>query len=273
MEKGYLYIATGEKYIKEAIQSVQSLKKQNDKVHATLITDKHIKAHEFDDIIIQNNVAREGWKEGLLFKVSGLLLTPYEKTFFVDTDTYFSDDCLELFELLDYYDLLIAHAPSDTSQIVIDNQEVFPGYYPYNTGVIVFNNNDAVKKLIKNWLTIYQEKFRIYRYDQTPFMESLLYSKVRVYVLQPVYNFRTPFLVPIPRSLKVKIFHGRVSDFESFQRKINYALVHRVWIPAARIIIYSNIRSVVKYLIIKKTPNSLIRVYKKIKNLTKYKRH
>lgn len=272
MEKGYLYIATGEKYIKEAIQSVQSLKNQNDKLHATLITDKQIEVREFDDIIIQNNITKEGWKEGVLFKVRGLLLTPYEKTFFIDTDTYFSDDCLELFNLLEYYDLLIAHAPADTNQIVINNNQRFSGYYPYNTGVIVFNNNDAVKKLITNWLTIYQEKFRFYPHDQTPFMESLLYNKVKVYVLQPVYNFRIPFIVAIP-SLKVKIFHGRVSDFESFQRKINSTIVHRVWKPAGRIIIYDNIKAVIIKFFARKAPKSLIKALKKIKNLTKNKRH
>ncbi|NNC69144.1 MAG: hypothetical protein HKN83_14055, partial [Gammaproteobacteria bacterium] len=135
MDKGYLYIATGSKFIEEALTSIRSLKKIDSSVHATLVTDKEVNHAEFDNVIIQNidKVNTTNWKEGIMFKVMGLLKSPYNKTFFIDTDTYFADDCSELFDLLNHFDLLMAHAPADTAQVVIDEKKV-AGYYSYNTG-------------------------------------------------------------------------------------------------------------------------------------------
>ena len=200
----------------------------------TLITNEQTDAPEFDNIIvIKKDQTEEGWKEGILYKVQNLLFSPYRKTFFIDTDTYFTHHCDELFSLLEHYDLLIAHAPADTSKVSISNQSI-EGYFPYNTGVIVFKKCDAVNQLFTDWLSIYKEKFKIYPHDQTPFMEALLINKIALYVLHPIYNFRTLFIVAMP-SLEVKIVHGRLSDFESFERIINRKITHRAWIPKSHL--------------------------------------
>lgn len=232
-KKGYLYIATGDKYINEAVNSVTSLKKSNPDAHATLITDKKVQISKFDRIIIRkNNHNSTGWKEGILYKVKGLLSSPYEKTFFIDTDTYFVDDCSELFNVLDYFDLLISHAPADSNKIMIEGKYL-EGYYPYNTGVIVFNKNSIVEKLFSDWIITYKNKFNVYPHDQAPFMEALLNNKVKIYVLQSIYNFRTPSIVTF-LPLKVKIIHGRMNDYESLSKKINSSISQRAWVPEKR---------------------------------------
>jgi hypothetical protein len=232
MKEGYLYIATGENYINEAKTSVKSLRTHSPNAHVSLITDKKIIATEFDEIqILENDVENYfDWKAALIFKVEALLHSPYEKTFFVDTDTYFLDDCSELFQLLNFFDILIAHAPADSSQVVIDDHKI-NGYYPYNTGVIVFNRNQLVLKLFTDWLNIYKNKYHLYPTDQTAFMESLLINKVCLYVLQSIYNFRVPFFVSILPDLKVKIIHGRYPNFKLLDEKINSHLLQRCWNP------------------------------------------
>lgn len=248
MENGYLYVATGQQHIEEARTSARSLKRLNPSIHITLITDSEDDIEPFDKIIYQAPiVTTEGWKEGLLYKVNGLLLSPYRKTFFVDSDTYFIEDCSELFEILDFYDLLIAHAPADKSEVDLEGKKL-TGYHPYNTGVIVFKNNEATDKLISDWIDIYKRKFNIYPHDQTPFMESLLVNQIKLYVLKPIYNFRVPFIVALP-GLRVKLLHGRVKNFEILAKKLNSKMIHRAWIPRGRYLVFEHVGSIIKKLI------------------------
>lgn len=255
MKRGYLYIATGNKYLDEAIISATSLKKCNPNAHITLITDEKINNKIFDSIVIKNNDSiNYKWKSGIQYKVESLLLSPYEKTFFIDTDTYFIEDSAELFDLLEYHDLQIAHAPDDKTKVVLDHKE-FEGYYPYNTGVIVFNNNPKIKKLFQDWLSIYKRKFDIYPHDQAPFMEALLINDLKIHVFHQIYNFRLPYYIAIP-GLKVKILHGRTNDFNLIANKINKHLYNRVWVSKQPIILNKPKKSF-KSILISLTPNYL----------------
>jgi len=236
MKEGYLYIANGEKYLNEAIISAKSLRKLDDKAHITLITNKKIKSVIFDKIVVKpENIS--SWKEGLLYSVEHIYKeSPYEKTFFLDSDTYFCGNSRELFNILDYYDVCISHAPNDTSEVKLTNEKFLKGYLPYNTGVILFKKNDDNKKLFSNWYSIYRNKFQEYTMDQVAFMEALLYSKSRVYVLQNIYNARTPFYISLP-NLSVKIIHGRCPNYEKIQSELNSVLSNRNWDPCIRRII------------------------------------
>ncbi|MFK8006488.1 MAG: hypothetical protein AB8H03_08960 [Saprospiraceae bacterium] len=240
--KGYLYAATGKSFTDEAAASVRSLRRFNTQVHVTLITDKPCVYKEFDNILIVDFDRSDiNWKKGLLYKAIALQHSPYEKTFFVDTDTYFIEDCEELFDLLEYNDILMAHSPADVSKVIIEGKEI-EGYHPYNTGVIVYKKIPEVIQLFKDWLTAYQEKFEVYPSDQTPFMESLLKNKVRLYVLLPFYNFREHFMVSLPPG-KVKIIHGRPRDVIDLEIKINENIGHRTWLPRREKIIFRKQKS------------------------------
>jgi len=231
LDKGYLYIATGQQYIDEAISSVKSLKKQNTLAHATLITDQDLNIPEFN-VIKSMDIGLWGessWKKGILFKVKGLQASPYKKTFFIDSDTYFCGNCDELFEILDYFDLLISHAPADINIIKV-NDIPLHGYTPYNTGVIVFNQTKWVLNFFKKWIEIYSGKFQNFPHDQPAFMEALLFCNLKIYVLHSIYNYRIPFIISTLPA-KVKIIHGRHSNYEELSEIINSRLMNRAWIP------------------------------------------
>ena len=248
MKQGYLYIATGNKFIKEAIVSATSLRKCNPNAHITVVTNENIENKIFDSVIIKTNGSVDSkWKSGIQYKVESLLLSPYEKTFFIDTDTYFIEDSAELFELLEYHDLQIAYAPDDKSKVVLNGKKL-EGYYPYNTGVIVFNNNFKVKKLFKDWLSIYKSKFNIYPHDQTPFMEALLINNIKIHVFHQIYNFRFPYYTSVP-GLRVKILHGRTDNFNFVANKVNKHHYNRVWVPKKKVIFNKPKKSFKKNLI------------------------
>ncbi len=95
INNGYLYAATGRKYIEEAIVSVRSLRRINSNIHATLITDKHIEISDFDNIQVLRieNQNFNTWKRGLFFKVLALQNSPYNKNFLHnrDSDCFYVD--------------------------------------------------------------------------------------------------------------------------------------------------------------------------------------
>ena len=219
MTEGYLYVAYGEKFIKEAIASASSLKKYHRDAHITLVTTELIEENIFDNIIILEHRTKGSKGQGYMYKVQGLLKTPYEKTFFVDTDTYFLDSCQELFFLLDYYDILMVKAPGDITITNFKEKQLI-GYYPFNTGVIVFKKNNVIINLFKEWEEVYNNSIGVHSHDQASLMEALLKVPARIFTLQPIYNLRTPFPVTIP-ALKVKILHGRNIDPEDIDKRIN----------------------------------------------------
>lgn len=262
-KQGYLYAATGKQFTDEAAASVRSLRRFNSDVHVTLVTDKACTYAEFDSIqIVDFDSSDINWKKGLLYKALALQNSPYERTFFVDTDTYFTEECAELFDLLEYNDILIAHSPADVSKVVIDGKKI-EGYHPYNTGVIVYKKTPEVVQLFKDWLTAYQEKFDIYPSDQTPFMEALLKNKVRLYVLLPFYNFREHFMVSLPPG-RVKIIHGRPRDVIDLEKRINANIGHRTWLPRREKIIFRQPKSL-KRRLKNALPEGLFNLYRKLK--------
>ncbi len=237
-KEGYLYIATGENFINEALRSASSLKKVDKNAHITLITNKEIENDLFEQIIIKS-FHKNNWKEGLLYKVKNIYASPYQKTFFIDTDTYFCDNCRELFKLLDYYDLLLSQAPCSDAMVKI-NEKFLKGYFSYNTGVILFKKNQQNSLFFENWLKIFEKKLGLYHQDQPAFMEALLTSKSRVYTLQVIYNARTIFFLSLPY-LKVKIIHGRHENYEKIIKKINLNAKNRAWNPIKQNILYKKL--------------------------------
>ena len=68
IEKGYLYIAIGARYVDEAIISAKSLRKVDENAHITLITENNFKEHVFDKLIIYK-MKCDNFKEGFLYGV------------------------------------------------------------------------------------------------------------------------------------------------------------------------------------------------------------
>lgn len=224
--RGYLYIATGKKYIDEAIISARSLRTVFPKADITLICDQRVDTNVFDEIQIHPYSAKNK-KEGYLYKVRNMYEhSPYEKTFFIDSDTYFLDDCQELFDLLDYFDICIAQAPNDDYLLEINGEKIL-GYYSYNTGVIVFRRSKQNAELFAAW----NDRYDIEIHDQPLFMKALLKTSPKVYVFPNIYNARTPGILSLMPAA-VKIIHGRHNNYKAVAKNINKKLINRAWIPA-----------------------------------------
>jgi len=233
-EKGYLYIASGKGCVKSASLSVKSLRRWDGDAHITLVTDADPGAGVFDEVVIRgHNASNRG--ENLFYKVRNIYGgSPYEKTLFLDADTYFYGDPSGLFGLLDHFDVCMAKAPADANLAPLEG-EPLPGYTPYNTGVILFRKNGVTEKLFTDWERLHRRNVTAdpelgYPWpDQVAFMEALLGSEARMYALSAVWNARFPF--PISLNGPVMIAHGRHDDYEELGRRINASPAPRCWDP------------------------------------------
>jgi hypothetical protein len=243
---GYLYVACGDpKFACEASRSAASLRRVTPDAHVTLIADRPLDQDVFDDVLVRP-ADGAGWREGLSYKVRHLYASsPYERTFFVDSDTYFYEDCTPLFDILRYFDLCVASAPFDLHEPVVEGRPL-RGYTPYNSGVIVFRRGAVNQQLFTDWFDIFQAKLssgvleRTGESDQTAFMEALLHRPARAYVLPAVWNARIPFYLPL-RGF-VKIVHGRHEDYEALRGRINSTDQARVWDPVMQRCLYHDPR-------------------------------
>ena len=244
MEKGYLYIASGEKYIKEAKRSVQSLRRVDDNAHATIVTDDQStyfgEGRCFDKRIIVSEDNLYIPKKGFDLKVKSMYQqSPYDKTIFIDSDTYFIKNCSYLFDLLKYHDVCISRANNDDEYIRYKGSEI-KGYGQYNTGVIVFRKNERNKKLFSDWVSRWRMRRTVHSHDQMAFMEALLSNNVKTYILKNNWNART---VHKTRFIgQVKIIHGRHKNIDKVVHNINISDRPRVWIPEAEICMYNGMR-------------------------------
>lgn len=241
--KGVIYIATGGKYVKEALRSAVSLKKHMPTLPITIFSDKKIKSKIFDNIIKIMNP-----KYTLEEKVWYINKSPYDYTLFLDTDTYICNDISELFELLDRFDIAVAQARSAIAYLKQDIPDSFP---ELNTGVILFKKSSKVKALFSNWLDLYlkdkkkgienlypkellknNKAFQRRRamkgiHNQPTFREALYKSNLRITTLTPEYNCKGQIGFV---NWKVKIIHSRKKEIESINRIINSTSSPRVYL-------------------------------------------
>jgi hypothetical protein len=235
---GYLYVAVGDAYVREAVRSAVRLREVDPKAHVTLVTEEPCRLPAFDRVVVRGRpCASLTWQEGLLYRARHLYeCSPYRRTLFLDTDTYVVENCRALFELLRYFDACLVPAPCDIVAGAIEGALV-EGLFPYNMGVILFRASAATRELFADWARRYEAKVRgdalgPGESDQTAFVEALAGSPARIFALRNNYNARLPFLIQLCG--RVKILHGRDPDMAAVARAINRAEGNRVWDPRRR---------------------------------------
>lgn len=226
MTNGVIYIATGEKYVAEACQSVASLKRKMPNRSVTLFADQPVQSQHFNHVILITNP-----QYSYIDKIQHIDQSLYENTLFLDTDTYICDVLDPLFSLLETFDLAVAHAPLRRQS----SRKIPSSFQGFNTGVIGFKKSPKFSQFAAKWLLIHQKNLkraissRKNLTDQKAFREAVFLSDLRFVTLTPEYNCRFSF--PGHLCGKVKILHGRHRDFEAFSQQINQQLESRFLIP------------------------------------------
>lgn len=217
---GIVYVASGLRHFEEAIKAAGSVRACMPSTPITIFSDQ---VHAASCDMIYFELLREEEKlKSFAAKILPLLRTPYERTLYLDTDTYMCGSCLELFDLLDRCDLAVAHDPWRCEY----EYERLPVCFPtLNTGVIVFRKAPAVAQFIRDWHANYSRLFSrlppIDGNDQPSFRHSLFHSDLRFLILPTEYNLRTYYPCFIGGYSKVKIIHDRHPHLQKTAKMLN----------------------------------------------------
>lgn len=136
-------------------------------------------------------------------KMAVLRRSPFERTLFLDADTFMVGPAPELFDVLDKFDM--AMVISSLGRLP-DGWGGVPSCFPVlNSGVIAFRASDAVTELLENWQRLHAEAGGGGR-DQPHLRKALYASRVRWVTMANNYNFTVDFPQAVTRT--VKILHG-----------------------------------------------------------------
>ncbi|WP_272010745.1 putative nucleotide-diphospho-sugar transferase [Roseovarius sp. ZX-A-9] len=187
--RGVVFVATGARYIACAEAAARSVRRHMPDVPIALFTDAGqlglSLSGVFDPVIELESVHHRS-------KVDCLMNSPFERTLFLDADIRVLEDVGELFDLLDRFDVAMAHAHArnrDATRAVW--KYALPDSFPqFNTGVIAVRRNPQTQALLKNWSDSYKKAG--FRKDQVTLRELLWASDLRLATLPPEYNIRYP---------------------------------------------------------------------------------
>ena len=137
MTSGFLYVATGEKYLRETIKSAHSVKKWMPEIPILLCTDQ---SEVPENLFVQVRLIHSP-TYSFFDKIVPLSESPFERTIFLDTDTVIVADISDLFEVLERFELAVSQA-----NFRHDREFSAPNcFVEMNTGVIAYRSTESVK--------------------------------------------------------------------------------------------------------------------------------
>lgn len=220
---GFVYVATGRKFMEEALRAVHALRIHNPGVPICLLADQPPPQGIFDEtVLIQNPVFGFGDK-------LHMIRAPYDRVIFLDTDTLVLGDIRGLFQLLNSHDLAA-------------RQDVYPGidyqfpdvpeaFVEYNTGLIAFKKTPEMEAFFVDWSVEYQKLSQTssrFDADQPSFRRTLCRSSLRHCALPGEYNFQADMGGYL--FWRVKVIHCH-ADQEAAAQIANRFLGARAYFP------------------------------------------
>lgn len=159
-------------------------------------------------------------------KIANMRRSPFERTIFLDSDTYVTREIVHVFALLDRYELAAALAPGYRG---LHDPEVPPAFSELNTGLVAWRAGSRADAFMACWQDTYatwQQDPPFERAgeaggkaDQPAFRRCAWEHEMRIVVLPPEYNYRTG--EPGTVVGRVRVIHGRHDDYEQVAAKLN----------------------------------------------------
>ena len=185
MDKGVIYVATGPDYRALAAASARSLRAVEPGIPVDLFTDDPGAAEPglFDAVhAIDDPHPRS--------KLDSLGRTRFERTLFLDADTLVLAPLGDLFDVLDRFELALAHDVRRATGLIRESAgEPTPYAFPQlNSGVLLYRKSPAMRAFFAEWARRFAASGGLR--DQ-PVLKALLWeSDLRFWVLPPEFNLR-----------------------------------------------------------------------------------
>ena len=210
MNPGAIYIITQDsRYLGLLLNSAASLKRVMPDLGITVFSQFPIESELFERVI-----RVEGSSDGFYDKTLFMRQTPYERTLFVDADTYFVEAVPELFTILDQFDCAATHEEYlSTDWWKHYERPDIPSSFPeFNTGILAFKRSPRMDQVLDDWSRLYRsflEKNPGKDMNDQPFFRATVYANdARIATLTREYNCK--FRGQGYLNGRVKILHGHV---------------------------------------------------------------
>lgn len=214
--RGVLYVSTGPEHTREALRSIRRVKSVAPSVPVSLATDRDV-----DETLLDTVLPIDDPNYSIEDKVKNLLRTPYDRTLYLDSDTYVvqGDAIRDLFDLLDGFALAVSHDPfrrleqgHEAPNEELPTVPVPDSFAWFNTGVIAFERTERVEAAFAEWREAVKRHAETMAkpMDQASFQRIVFEGDVRVAVLPPEYNYQVYY----PRTLvdEPKVLHGHARN-------------------------------------------------------------
>lgn len=208
---GYLYVATGAKYLREAEVSARSLRRFTTLPICLVTDDASYRTESFTHVRLIPTV------RDFVSKIVGMRATIFDRTVFLDSDTFVCSSIDNLFEVLDRFDMSmtpdnVLHSYSFWERYNPGYKLRFEGVLPeYNTGVVVYRSVPAVTNLLADWERLHNE-LKV-KADMPSFREAYLehIDNVRIAPLPIQYNFHGIRSFGVAYD-DIKVIHERLGE-------------------------------------------------------------
>ncbi|SES27829.1 Lipopolysaccharide biosynthesis protein, LPS:glycosyltransferase [Tranquillimonas rosea] len=202
---GVIYVATGDDYRDLAFASLRSLRRHNPDLSVDLFTDRldFEGADLFDRVHLVPRVHPRA-------KLDCMPLSRFERTLYLDSDTLIIAPFADLFDLMDRFELALAHDVRRASSLVQQGAGVATPYaFPQlNSGVVLYRKSDKTETFFAEWLDRYANSGL--KRDQPALKDILWSSDIRFYVLPPEFNLRRVTMLDAwePQDARPTIIHS-----------------------------------------------------------------
>lgn len=182
--QGVLYIAAGDAHTTAAVRSAESVRRTNPDLSIHIFTDS---GRTVDPVFTSHGPIGDGHYRS---KVDYVGRTPFHKTLYLDSDTRVLVNIEEVFDMLDHFDIALAHAHRRNHQNTLQEwTRPIPYSFPQlNGGVIAYRRTPAVDALLEDWKNAFHSAG--FKKDQVTLRQLLYESDLRINVLPPEYNVR-----------------------------------------------------------------------------------
>lgn len=218
-----MYSSSGESNVAAALASARSSLRRNPVPHVLFASPPPESVSEEAGLSIE---AFEASDNPYADKIANMRRSPFQRTIFLDSDTYVIREIAHVFELLDRYELAAALAPGYRG---LGDPEVPTAFCEFNTGLVAWRASRRTAAFMACWQQTYiawqrEPPFRRAgesrgKADQPAFRRCAWEHQMRIVVLPSEYNYRTGS--PGAVVGRVRVIHGRHDDYERVARKLN----------------------------------------------------
>lgn len=218
---GIVYSASGADHVAAALVSARSSLRRNAVRHV-------IFASPLPEVDEQEGLSLEPFEPSdnpYVDKIANMRRSPFERTIFLDADTFVTANITHMLELLDQYDLAASFAQGRRRY---EDPGVPLAFCEFNTGVVAWRSSERTAAFMESWQETYLAWEREPPFpqagqarvaDQPAFRHCVWANRMRVMVLPPEFNYRPG--VPGAVVGRVRVIHGFHHDYEGMAAKLN----------------------------------------------------